>query len=65
MAARTPDNEATNEFFEPYKWPADLSIFKNFELPEKMKLRFRAEAYNISNTPNLEGSEYDGGCDHQ
>jgi hypothetical protein len=32
----------------------DLSIFKNFELPEKMRLQFRAEVCNIFNTPNFE-----------
>jgi hypothetical protein len=32
----------------------DLSIFKNFELPEKTTLQFRAEVYNIFNTPNFE-----------
>jgi hypothetical protein len=49
----TPGNEASYQFFGPHTRRADLSIFKNFELPEKMTLQFRAEAYNISNTPNF------------
>ena len=32
---------------------ADFSIFKTFELPNKFSLQFRAECYNISNTPNF------------
>jgi hypothetical protein len=51
--AGTPGNEHTYQFFGPHTRRADLSIFKNFELPEKMTLQFRAEVYNISNTPNF------------
>jgi outer membrane receptor protein involved in Fe transport len=51
--AGTPGNEAPYQFFGPHTRRADLSIFKNFDLPEKMTLQFRAEAYNISNTPNF------------
>jgi hypothetical protein len=31
----------------------NLSLFKNFAVTERMNLQFRAEAYNISNTPNF------------
>jgi acetyl esterase/lipase len=51
--AGTPGNEAPYQFFGPHTRRADLSIVKNFELPDKMTLQFRAEAYNISNTPNF------------
>jgi outer membrane receptor protein involved in Fe transport len=51
--AGTPGNEASYQFFGPHTRRADLSIFKNFELPERMTLQFRAEAFNISNTPNF------------
>jgi len=51
--AGTPGNERNYQFFGPHARRADLSIFKNFELHEKMTLQFRAEAYNISNTPNF------------
>ena len=51
--AGTPGDEAPYQFFGPHTRRADLSIFKNFDLPGKMTLQFRAEAYNISNTPNF------------
>jgi hypothetical protein len=53
QSAGTPGNEASYQFFGPHTRRADLSIFKNFELHEKMTLQFRAEVYNISNTPNF------------
>jgi hypothetical protein len=36
--------------FPPLK-NLDLSLFKDFQLLERMKLNFRAECYNITNTP--------------
>src|SRR5581483_11052545 len=32
---------------------ADIAILKNFRLYERMKLQFRAEAFNLSNTPQF------------
>jgi hypothetical protein len=51
--AGTPGNEHMSQLFGPHTRRADLSIFKNFDLPEKLTMQFRAEAYNISNTPNF------------
>jgi hypothetical protein len=32
---------------------ADLSVFRNFQVMEKLKLEFRAESFNLSNTPHF------------
>ena len=32
----------------------DLGIFRKFQITEKLQLQFRAEAFNISNTPHFE-----------
>jgi len=48
-----PGNEGARQCYGP-KWKSvDLSIFKDFTLTEKTRLSFRAEAYNLSNTPNF------------
>ncbi len=53
QAAGTAGNEASEQFYGPHTRRADLSLFKNFDLPDKFLLQFRAECYNISNTPNF------------
>jgi hypothetical protein len=32
-----------------------MSVFKNFSVTEKISAQFRAECYDISNTPNFPG----------
>ncbi len=51
--AGTLGNERNNPFHGPHMRRADMSIFKNFDVTERVKGQFRAEAYNISNTPNF------------
>ncbi len=46
-------NEAPNQLFGPPTRQVDLSLFKSFSIRESVKLQFRAEAYNITNTPNF------------
>ncbi|HZB88364.1 MAG TPA: carboxypeptidase-like regulatory domain-containing protein [Terracidiphilus sp.] len=44
---------ARNSLNGPDYRHVDLSVFKNFKLTEATNLQFRAESYNISNTPNF------------
>ena len=37
----------------------DLSLFRNFKLTEKFGLQFRAEAFNLSNTPHFNAPDSD------
>jgi Carboxypeptidase regulatory-like domain len=46
-------NTPRNSLFGPDFRHVDLSLFKNFAVTERLNLQFRAEAYNISNTPSF------------
>ncbi len=37
----------------PRYFDVDASLFKDFPLRERLKLQFRAEAYNLTNTPSF------------
>jgi hypothetical protein len=43
---------ARNFFRGPGLWNQDLSVFKNFDLTERVKLRFSADFFNAFNHPN-------------
>jgi len=47
----TRGNEHPNQFFGPGQDRFDFSLFKNFSLNERFKLQFRAEVFNLFNTP--------------
>jgi hypothetical protein len=49
----TPGNEVRNQIEGPHDRRADLSLFKNFSVYREAMLQFRAECYNISNSPNF------------
>ena len=53
QAAGTPGNERSNQLRGPDQRRADLSLFKTFSLTQQVSMQFRAEGYNLSNTPNF------------
>lgn len=49
----TAGNEERNTLFGPSSHRLDFSLVKNFLIRESVQLQFRAEAFNITNTPNF------------
>lgn len=44
-------NTPRNNLYGPHFQHIDLSIFKDFQVTEKTKVEFRAESFNLTNTP--------------
>jgi hypothetical protein len=44
---------ARNSIYGPSFRHFDLSIFKDFNITERTLLQFRAESFNLTNTPNF------------
>jgi hypothetical protein len=44
-------NLGKNVLTGPGFWNLDASIFRNFQIKERFKLQFRAEAFSVANTP--------------
>jgi len=42
-----------NTMFGPGVWNMNLSLFRTFKITEKVKTEFKAEAYNLTNTPKF------------
>ena len=42
-----------NQLREDGQHNADIAILKNFKIYERMRLQFRGEAFNLSNTPQF------------
>lgn len=53
-AVRTYGNAGRNILRGPSSRNLDLSVFKSFRTTDKTSLQFRAEAFNLSNTPTFE-----------
>jgi hypothetical protein len=47
-----PWAERRNQLYGPHYRRFDLSVFKDWKLAERYTLQFRAESFNLTNTPN-------------
>jgi hypothetical protein len=53
QAFGTAGSEGHNVFTMPSNRRLDLSLFKDFAIKEAVKLQFRTEAFNLTNTPSF------------
>ena len=49
----TAGDARRNLLYGPHQRRLDLSLFKNIELARELKMQFRVECFNITNTPNF------------
>ncbi len=49
----TAGNEKNDQLYGPSMKKVDLSLFKDFPIKERATLQFRAETFNLFNTPNF------------
>ena len=54
QAFGTPGDARRNSLHGPHQRSVDISGFKDFNLTEKVGLQFRAEAFNVTNTPSFQ-----------
>jgi outer membrane receptor protein involved in Fe transport len=53
QAFGTIGNEGRNVLRGPHSGRIDVSLFKEFPIKEQLRVQFRAECYNLSNTPSF------------
>ena len=53
------ETEGHNDFTGPHQVRVDFSIYKDFAIREGMRLQFRAESFNLTNTPMFGLPDYD------
>jgi hypothetical protein len=53
QAKGTIGSTARNSIYGPHFRHIDFSLFKDFQIYDTLKLQFRAEAFNITNTPSF------------
>jgi hypothetical protein len=47
-------NAGFNSLRGPHLYNLDLGLFRNFRVTERVQLQFRAEAFNLTNTPHFD-----------
>jgi hypothetical protein len=65
QAAGTLGDERSNQLYAPHTRRLDASLFKDFSVTHEVKLQFRTEVFNVTNTAgfaapaaNLGGSNF-------
>jgi hypothetical protein len=53
QALYTAGSSGPNILYGPHQKHLDVSLFKNFQLQESVRVQFRAESYNVTNTPTF------------
>ena len=60
QSSYAPLGGAPSQFYGPGYHRLDFSLFKNFNFTERIYLQFRAEFFNLTNTPNFSPPGFDG-----
>jgi hypothetical protein len=53
QAPGTLGDERSNQLYGPHNRRLDTSVFKDFAVRKELKIQFRAEIFNVTNTANF------------